>query len=193
MGIESHYHQKKGKILIELKLQNIQQLFNTLDPSPFYEQDLDNDAEDYIMNSVNDFSLKTPLSLVLHLNQELSAKESRDSLRQAIHNFFSYRATMAQHELRFTLRQGRISLLIGLGFLVFCIMLRQLISTLGASPWYDLLAEGSLISGWVAMWWPIHTFLYAWWPIRDKQKKFEKLSQIDVEVEIHSSVPQKTV
>ena len=32
--------------LIELRLNNVGQLFNTMDPSPFHERDLDHDAEE---------------------------------------------------------------------------------------------------------------------------------------------------
>jgi hypothetical protein len=37
-----------GHVLIELKLRKVNQLFNTLDPSPFLDRDLDADAEQYI-------------------------------------------------------------------------------------------------------------------------------------------------
>jgi hypothetical protein len=35
---------------VELKISNVIQLFNTLDPSPFYEKELDSDAEEYLYN-----------------------------------------------------------------------------------------------------------------------------------------------
>src|SRR6516164_10651945 len=34
---------------IEINLSRLTQLFNSLDPSPFHERDLDHDAEDYIV------------------------------------------------------------------------------------------------------------------------------------------------
>jgi hypothetical protein len=33
---------------IEIKLQEFEQLFNTIDPSPFHEKDLDHDLEEFI-------------------------------------------------------------------------------------------------------------------------------------------------
>src|SRR5262249_17172661 len=36
---------------IEIRLSQPQQLFNSLDPSPFHERDLDEDAEQYIVDS----------------------------------------------------------------------------------------------------------------------------------------------
>ena len=36
---------------IEINLIRLSQLFSSLDPSPFHERDLDQDAEDYIVGS----------------------------------------------------------------------------------------------------------------------------------------------
>ena len=36
--------------LIELRLNNVGQLFNTMDPSPYHERDLDHDAEEFILS-----------------------------------------------------------------------------------------------------------------------------------------------
>lgn len=53
---------------IELRLRHVNQLFNSLDPAPFYEQDLDTDAEEFIVGwarhvaTARDF----PLRLVAH-------------------------------------------------------------------------------------------------------------------------------
>jgi hypothetical protein len=35
--------------IIEIRLGKLQQLFNSLDPSPFHDRDLDHDAEEYIV------------------------------------------------------------------------------------------------------------------------------------------------
>src|SRR5262249_24849893 len=47
---------------IEIRLSRPQQLFNSLDPSPFHERDLDQDAEDYLVDSADEFPLKKPLT-----------------------------------------------------------------------------------------------------------------------------------
>ena len=39
---------------IEIRLSQPQQLFNSLDPSPFHERDLDEDAEQYIVDSADE-------------------------------------------------------------------------------------------------------------------------------------------
>ena len=54
---------------IEIRLARLQQLFNSLDPSPFHDRDLDQDAEDYIVDSADEFSLPTPLTLIIYMPQ----------------------------------------------------------------------------------------------------------------------------
>ena len=80
------------------------------------------------------------------------------------------------------LRQGRGSLLIGLTFLAACLSARELIAGLGTGTVYEIVQEGLLISGWVAMWRPIQIFLYDWWPIRNLRTLYNKLSRIKVDI-----------
>ena len=49
---------------IEIRLSRLPQLFNSLDPSPFHERDLDHDAEDYIVGSAEEASRQQPFALV---------------------------------------------------------------------------------------------------------------------------------
>ncbi|MEI7941167.1 MAG: hypothetical protein WCK27_31210, partial [Verrucomicrobiota bacterium] len=46
---------------IELNLQSLNQLFNTMDPSPFHEKDLDHDAEEFIVSWMREFPLDEPV------------------------------------------------------------------------------------------------------------------------------------
>ena len=46
---------------IELNLRDISQLFNTMDPSPFNERDLDHDAEEFIVSWARELPLTDPV------------------------------------------------------------------------------------------------------------------------------------
>ena len=48
---------------IAIRIAKLHQLFNSLDPSPFYEKELDKDADAYIVDSVDEFPLPKPLRL----------------------------------------------------------------------------------------------------------------------------------
>ena len=181
--VESHYRRENGKVLLELTLKNVMQIFNSLDPSPFHEKDLDDDAEVYIIDMVEDFPLPTPLTLVLYLPPEVCRTESASTLEPAIHHHFTYKAASARRSLRQLLHRGRISLAIGVGFIFLTGALSSLLASFihsGPGAW---LSQGLLIVGWVAMWEPINIFLYGWWPVRRKMKVFEKISEMEVRVE----------
>jgi len=180
---ESHYKKEGDQYLLEVKLREVKQLFNTFDPAPFREKDLEPSAETYIVDAVQELPLSTPISLILYLPESACTTEAVSSVPVAIHNYFSYRADITAKELRFTLQQGRIALLIGLVFLFLCIAAQQLIATLGKTGlMWSIIEEGFLISGWVAMWRPIDIFLYQWWPIRRRRRIYEKLAQVQVEL-----------
>jgi len=105
-GLESRYRKHGESILIELKLRDVMQLFNSLDPAPFHEKDLDDDAVEYIVGSTQEFPLKTPLGLHLHVPPEAATKKSSENVGEAIRNFFEYRTEVADRELCQKLRQG---------------------------------------------------------------------------------------
>ena len=181
--LQSYYRQEEGAYLIEIKLNQLQQVFNSLDPSPFLDRDLDDNAENYIINSVDEFPLNTPLKLVFYLpsNEQNTA---RHLLPSALHNYFDYRQQGEQRKLRTIWRQGRISLLIGLSFLFVCLSLSELIGRFGTDTFIHFLEEGLLISGWVALWRPLEIFLYEWWPVSHQQKIFAKLAYIPIEIRL---------
>jgi hypothetical protein len=179
----TYYNREGLSYLIEIRLGQFRQLFNSLDPSPLLEKDLNNDVEAYIIQAMNEFSLSTPLKLIFYV-PELDLDEANEILPKAIHNYFSYRKQTANRELHQILRQGRISLLIGLLFLIICLSMSKLVSLLNNDTVTPILTEGLLIIGWVAMWRPLEIFLYDWWPIHYKQQVFDKLSCIPIEVHI---------
>lgn len=181
--LQSYYREEEGTYLIEIKLNQLQQVFNSLDPSPFLDRDLDDNAENYIINSVDEFPLNTPLKLVFYLpsNEQNTA---RHLLPSALHNYFDYRQQGEQRKLRTIWRQGRISLIIGLSFLFVCLSLSELIGRFGSDTFIHFLEEGLLISGWVALWRPLEIFLYEWWPVSHQQKIFAKLAYIPIEIRL---------
>lgn len=179
--IASRYRRVGGANLIEINLATVEQLFNTLDPSPFHQKDLDVDAEDYIVGAARELPSREPLTLVLHIPREQVAKSNIAGLAQSIQSYFSYRQQTEARDLRFLFRQGRVSLAIGLTFLAGCLLLRHFLLSSGGALQH-LLAEGLLIAGWVAMWRPLEIFLYDWWPLHQMKLVYAKLARVPVDV-----------
>jgi uncharacterized membrane protein YcjF (UPF0283 family) len=180
--LESMYHRKNGRVLIEIKLTSVLQLFNSLDPAPFYEKEIDADAEDYIVDTVQDFPAKTKFMIQIYLPRALVDSEEAKKITPAIHNHFQYRMLVADRKFRAKLRFGRVSLLIGLSFLAVALVASQLVATMNKFLLAQLLSYSLLIIGWVAMWQPITVFLYELWPIIRTKKIYEKISTIEIEI-----------
>jgi hypothetical protein len=168
--------------VIEVRLREMNQLVDALDPAPFCEKDLDRRAEDFIVESARELPRTGVLSLVVFLDGPTDTADDR-IVGEAIRAHFARRSNLLRRELRQLLRRGLISLGIGVAFLATFFLMAQLISRLlGESHWATLFREGLLIVGWVAMWRPLEIFLYDWWPILGEQRLSDRLRTIPVRV-----------
>lgn len=85
--------------------------------------------------------------------------------------------------LRRLFRVGRISLAIGLAVVTAFIFVAEVVARrIGESASGQVLHEGLLIGGWVAMWRPLEVFLYDWWPIRAQAKLYDRLASMPVRI-----------
>ncbi|AAM05465.1 hypothetical protein [Methanosarcina acetivorans] len=179
-GTEALYREHAGIPVIELELKSFLQLFDSFDPAPFHEKELNLDAEEYLYNAVDEFPLKKPLEIMIYLpSTEVNAQLETD-LKEAIKNHFSYKRLLAEIELKRLLHQGRKNFIIALIFLFLCLLVIRLLSAFEESLVNTLFSEGLLIIGWVAMWEPVHIFLYGWWPIVHRRNIYEKIVHMDV-------------
>jgi hypothetical protein len=167
---------------IELNLREIGQLFNTMDPAPFPEKDLDGDAEEFILSWVREFPLDEPVALVVHLNELPADQNPQMVIEQGVHHYFAYRARLNRLEFRRLLKDGRQSLLIGIVFLAACLAASHAMGGSEYGTFRSLARESLTIAGWVAMWRPMQIYLYDWWPLRRRGRLYEKLSRMKVEV-----------
>lgn len=167
---------------IELKINQLQQLFSSHDPSPFRERDLDDDAVEYIMESLKEIKFLDPVKLLIHLPEEEIKETTQLETAAAIHNFFSYEEALAQKKMKSLFNQGQLFLGIGLLFLIVCIYSSYHILNNAESVLMHILGEGLNIIGWVAMWKPVEILLYDWRPLNKSRKNYQKLTMMEVEL-----------
>lgn len=170
---------------IEISLRSIDQLFNSMDPSPFHEKDLDRAAEEFIVSWAQEFPRGEPMALNIHLDHVPEHEDAPELIQRAVHHYFAYRAKLNRRDLKRLLRDGRTSLLIGLTFLAACLFTAGLLAETHRA--WSIVREGLTIAGWVAMWRPMEIYLYDWWPLRRRAQILAKLSHMDVQVH-----PRKT-
>lgn len=168
---------------IEVRVGELKQLFNAIDPSPFHDKDLDPDAEAFIVEWSTELPRDAPIALLVHLDRPAGLPHEAEVLRDAVHESFARRALNARRRLRELFRNGRISLAIAIAFLAACLALGDLVATrMGGGHFAEILKEGLLIGGWVAMWRPIQVFLYDWWPVRSEARRFDRLAAMPVRI-----------
>ena len=184
------YRREGDLYLVEVHLRELRALFNSLDPAPFLDKDLDDEAEQYIVGAVEEFPLATPLKLVLHVPATAPHDPDQALLADSIRGYFDYRAAHAGRRLNLLLRQGRLSLLIGVGFLFACLGARSVVNGTLTGTLRDILAEGLLISGWVAMWRPLQIYLYDWWPLVRHRRILRKIRGLPVELRVTGRAPE---
>jgi hypothetical protein len=167
---------------IEIRIRELAQLFNSMDPTPFHHKDLDPDAEEFIVSWALEHPRHGEFELLIHLDAAPTSAEDIGLAREAIRNYFAYRADHAQRELRQMLQRGRLSLIIGLVFLATCLLIADLIAQHGRGTFHTVVRESFTIGGWVAMWRPMEIFLYDWWPLRHRRRIYQKLTRAEVRI-----------
>jgi hypothetical protein len=174
--------------VIELRVNEIAQLFHTLDPFPFREKDLDREAEEYIVGWARELPAHRPFRIVVHFPDVDSQKAAALELREAFGRYFAGRAAIIQGDLNELFRIGRRSLGIGLFVLVACLLLGRLVAGyLPDASAVRLVDESFLILGWVANWRPLEIFLYDWWPIAHRRDLYRRLSASVIEPKPYSA------
>ena len=166
---------------IELRLNELPQLFNSMDPTPFHHKDLDRDAEEFIESWALEYPQGSRFHITVHLAQ-MPPEDPTGLATEAIHNYFTYKAGLARRMVKVLLLEGRTSLLIGLAFLSTCLLAADVLTPYASGTFLRILRESLTIGGWVAMWRPMQIFLYEWWPLMRRSRTYHQLGTAQVRV-----------
>jgi hypothetical protein len=175
--------------VIEIRIERVSQLFNTFDPLPFREKDLDRDAEEFIVGWARELPKAQPLRIVVHLPTAESHEGGARVLGPALSRYFGYRADVIGRELKDLLRIGQRSLLIGLLVLALCLAAGQAAGNIIKGEIGQFIREGLVILGWVANWKPIEIFLFDWWAVARRRDLHRRLSAAKVDVRFGEAEP----
>jgi hypothetical protein len=99
----------------------------------------------------------------------------------AVQHYFAYRAEVSAREFTGLMREGRLSLMIGLLFLGACLLGARYLGSIALQhPLSEFASESLIIGGWVAMWRPMEIFLYKWWPLARHRSILTRLARMEV-------------
>ena len=110
---------------IRVQARAIGVLFNSLDPSPFRERDIDAEVERHIVEWAREMPRDAEPRIVVELPADEATKPEAATLPEAISNYFSDRARSTEAELRELFRIGWRSLQIGIVVLVAALTAQQ--------------------------------------------------------------------
>jgi hypothetical protein len=169
---------------IQVRIHELRQLFNTIDPSPFRERDLDPDCEEFIVAWARELPRERALTIEILIDRERPPPELLQDVVAAVHSHFARAADLQDLRRRRLLREGRLALVIGLIALVACIGAATLAPWARLGTLGEILRESLIIAGWVVMWHPLEVLLYGVWPVIRERRLLERLATARVTLSI---------
>lgn len=179
------YRKIDGKETIEIRVNDALQLFDSRDPAPFRDRDLDDDFTDYVIASADEIPMRTPLRVHIYIARP-QGEIRRESIIEAIRTYFEYQIDLKRNQFSKILRMAQIFLIVGLLILSVCLVLSRMVMTIESEFFGTAIREGIVIFGWVSMWKPLELILFDWYPIYDRIRLLRKLLHVEIQVEFEA-------
>ncbi|GAB3729125.1 hypothetical protein GCM10028794_03270 [Silanimonas algicola] len=161
---------------IEIRLERLEQLYDLLDPAPFRDKALDRAAEAYLLECAEDAPGDEPLRLRVRMPPALVVREAE--VAGAVHAHFEWLWERAEKRRIARVRMHRLAMLLGVIVLLAALGLRGLFAESGGMA--EVLREGLLILGWVALWRPVEWVLFDTWEHRQRRSALRRLATAEV-------------
>jgi hypothetical protein len=182
VSVKPRYRLEGDRFCIDVQLKSSRQLFDGRDPAPFRERDLDEDAVEYIAGAVHELLPSTRMKFVFWISEEPEPRLPAQEIVHAVRSHFDHEREQLDRQLRQHLRRGQLFLLVGLSVLVVFLSLAELTVVIPAVHVRQILREGLVIIGWVAMWRPLEVLLYDWWPLVQQRRLASRMVDVPVSV-----------
>jgi hypothetical protein len=172
----------EGRLLeataIEIRVGDLAQLFDPLDPSLTHRRALAGSVASYILARAEAQGAQEPLRLVVYGPESLRTHATE--IVQGIQEHFRLAHAKGQKRFARRMRIGGVTLGGGLVVLVLSIALRSLLRSAYPGSMADGIGEGLLILGWVAMWRPVHILLFERWESHLDHAVLDRLARVEV-------------
>jgi hypothetical protein len=163
---------------VSLRLRHLGQLFNSFDPSPFRDRDLDRDAAAFVEEEFSD--RPRDRTGVLNISTADHHDYTHADVQEALNHYYARLADSTRHRIREQLRIGRISLAVGFGVFMLCMGGRGLFESTQAAPLPRVLDEGLIVLAWIALWLPIEQLVSDLIPLIRQRAFYQRLARIRV-------------
>ncbi|HET9107801.1 MAG TPA: hypothetical protein VFN79_11485 [Steroidobacteraceae bacterium] len=169
---------------VSIHVRDLAQLFNSLDPSPFWDRDLDHVAAQFIEEEFNEKRSAQTWHLHVH---SASGEALAADLQSAVEHYYERMASSARRRLHEQMRLGQLALLGGGLIFLLAMSARSIIASAiqGGAP--RMVDEGLIILAWLALWRPTESLVYGWVPLYRQRRLYERLAAIRVSVRTEAS------
>jgi hypothetical protein len=181
MKPSQRYRIEDGRPCIDIRAKTAQQLFDTRDPAPFRARDLDEDAVDYILAAAEEIGHEGRLKIAIWFTDD-SRTVSDESVIEAIRGHFRHELDKLERRVRNHVRHAQLTLAAALVVLVIFLTGAELTSMMPAGHVRQILHEGFVIIGWVAVWRPLELLLYDWWPLVQQRRLLAGVHGADISI-----------
>jgi len=183
------YRVENGEPCVDVRIVNIEQLFDNSDPAPFRERDLDPDLVEYLLAAGEDLGSHATFRMVFWLEKPCQPGE----IEAAVRAHFAYELDRLERRRRRQRRTGQIALLLGGTLIIALLSLAQVVGRAVPGSIGAALREGLVISSWVVMWRPVEILIYDWIPVRRERRVMQRLLAAPIDVRIGSGPEIKPV
>jgi hypothetical protein len=163
---------------VSVHVRHLGQLFSSFDPSPFWDRDLDRDAAAFVEEEFADRPRDRPW--VLNVTTSDLYEETQPVVQDAVRHYYLRFVDSTRHRIREQLRIGRISLAVGVGMFALCMSAPTLFGAVFVRALPDVLAEGLIVLGWIALWLPIEQLVSELVPLMRQRSFYQQLARIRV-------------
>ncbi len=177
----SRYRVEHGEPCIDVRVGQIEQLFDYRDPAPFRGRDLDPGLVEYLTDAGEDLVRHETFRIVFWLESEC-AKPAE--IEAAVRSHFEYVLDRIRRRRREHRRAGHAALVIAIVALAGLLSLAQLIASAIPGSLGAGLKEGLIILAWILMWRPIEVLVFDGIPVRRERKVMSKLLAAPIEVRV---------
>jgi hypothetical protein len=174
-----------GAVTLSFRFKSIGQLIDPDDPSPLPDTELTELAEETITGYLDEYRVKTPVSLVIDLPEGDIPSNGTMLIPDAIHRHFSFHVRDVEHDLVISRREGMYSLAIATGNALIAILFVYLaMSTEIPIESFPIVLFAGFITilNWVTIWDTYEHFVYDYRNIWRKKLIYQKLSGIPISV-----------
>lgn len=167
--------------VINIEIKNVDTMLKNDGNAASIEERLGRTIEEYLFKAVKCYPIKQKARLLIIVNEKRRTLVEKDIV-DIVHRHFRYKAKETEIFLKEQFRQWAVNSVIGILFLVLCIILGEILDKFTYIGLVKIIKESLLIIGWVALWEPVTFILFGWRVIKRDKLYFKKLSSIPIEV-----------